>query len=129
MNLVENRVCINDPFTIEITYEVRESMQSVFIILIFFNHEGARVTDFLETDSQPLALGMRTPGTYTARVHIPGIFNAGIYNVLAIIERTEETFDRQDGLMVHVHEDSHHLYRMQSRASIIPQAEWKTTRL
>ena len=106
MNLVENRVCINDPFTIEITYEVRESMQSVFIILIFFNHEGARVTDFLETDSQPLALGMRTPGTYTA-----------------------ETFDRQDGLMVHVHEDSHHLYRMQSRASIIPQAEWKTTRL
>jgi lipopolysaccharide transport system ATP-binding protein len=125
----DSHVSIRDNFTVEIEIDIKEDIESIFLFVIFFNQDGIRIVDFMESDYDPKAIGLRKAGKYKSVLEVPGFFNIGLYNVMAVIERGPETFDKKDGLTVKIIDDKARIYEIQRRSSIIPTVKWRTNKL
>jgi lipopolysaccharide transport system ATP-binding protein len=72
---------LKDGFTIEIEYEVRQTLRNAAIGIMIQNHEGVLMCG--STDSPAAAHNIREPGRYVSRCYFPGhVLNSGVYSVL-----------------------------------------------
>ncbi|MDE2038208.1 MAG: ABC transporter ATP-binding protein [Patescibacteria group bacterium] len=118
---------IEEQFFIDIECVIRDTIDSVCLIIVFSNDEGRQVANFMELDSDPRALAERKPGTYRVRAAIPGIFNIGSFGTRVIVERGDEVLDSVDGPLIRIVDNKPRSYRMElRRAPLIPKAVWTT---
>lgn len=123
-DLTDPSIGVMKAFTIELDLTIRKKVEGVFISLIFFDQDGRRCADFMEVDNTKDALHERAPGTSKLSITIPGFFNAGIYSVMAVIEKGQETLDKKDGVVVRITDTTPHAYPIQGRAPIMLHADW-----
>ncbi len=120
----EASIGVMKDFIIDIDMTLREKVEGAFISIIFFDQDGRRCADFMEIDTDENATKERLAGDYTLSVTIPGIFNAGLYTVMVVIEKGQETLDKKDGLVIRITDTTAHPYPIQGRAPLMPHATW-----
>lgn len=74
----------DEPFTLEIEYEVRETLKQDHIWVALDRADGTRILKASADDERPLQT--LTPGRYVAHVTFPaGLLNEGLYRYLVVI--------------------------------------------
>ena len=69
----------DEPFTIEVDYEVHEHVPGLALAVYLQNLRNVRIVDESTSDQWPAGRG--EPGTYRARLAVPPILNTGDYTV------------------------------------------------
>ncbi len=114
---------------VEIQYEVRQAVANALVEFFVLTLEGVHLLTSGDHDTDATRYEQRTPGTYTARIRIPGnLLNLGTY-VLRINSGTHrETFDHADALTFQIHEPRNLTARHNRRGLLLPMLPWQTTK-
>lgn len=116
-------------FTIEMTFEVRESIPDLDVALILVDELGVIIIDDAMRDGQAGEALSGEPGTYVVAATIPPLLRVGVYIVRAWIGNGfENTVDR-DLLTIRVgpRPDDPQEFTERTRA-VQPEIEWKVRR-
>lgn len=124
----DTTVYFEKSFEIDVTFEVKQPSRGVFISIGLTDINGQNVAEFIE-DEATTDRPTLEPGTYVTRVKIPGMFNAGVYDVSASIENGTGTFDKKSGLRIHIIDDQARSLNLQKRASVLPKTNWYTKKI
>ncbi len=117
----------SDGFTVELTYEVREAARNTLVEFFIHTADGVHLVTCGDHDTAPERYAQRGPGTYTARVTLPGnLLNVGDY-VLRINSGTHQTtYDHEDAIWFRVVETSRLTSRHNRRGLVLPMLDWET---
>ena len=117
----------SDGFTVEMTYEVRRVARNTLIEFFIHTADGIHLLTCGDHDATPGRYALREPGTYTARVTLPGdLLNVGTY-LLRINSGTHHmTYDLEDAIWFRIAE-SHQLTSRHNRGGLVlPMLPWNT---
>jgi hypothetical protein len=120
---------MNEKFDVEIEYTVYKETDGVLGSIIFFGPAGQRILDSYDDDADIHSLGVRTPGTYRVKLHVPNIFNANTYNIMVVFGRGTITLDVAESAQFRIIETEARSYSIIGRAPIMPKLEWHTKKI
>jgi len=117
----------SDGFTVEMTYEVRRPASNTLIEFFILTADGVHLVTCGDHDTAPERYALREPGTYTARVTLPGDFlNVGTY-ILRINSGTHHvTYDHEDAIWFRIAESRQLTSRHNRRGLVLPMLPWNT---
>ncbi len=116
-----------DGFTVEMTYEVRRAARNTLIEFFIHTADGIHLLTCGDHDAAPERYALREPGTYTARVTLPGnLLNTGTY-LLRINSGTHQmTYDNEDAIWFRIAETGQLTSRHNRRGLVLPMLPWTT---
>ncbi|MBE9479399.1 MAG: Wzt carbohydrate-binding domain-containing protein [Chloroflexi bacterium] len=123
-------VDVGNPFRIEVTYDVFESIRDLSVTYHLFNSEGILLFESMDTDMPEWKGRTREPGRYLAMCTIPKhLLKPGRYHlsVHSFIERVK-MIERQDRVLTFDVSDVGYLLNPGRLGAICPVLEWKVTR-
>jgi lipopolysaccharide transport system ATP-binding protein len=114
-------------FTVEMTYEVRRTARNTLIEFFIHTADGIHLVTCGDHDAAPERYALREPGTYTARVTLPGnLLNTGTY-LLRINSGTRQmTYDNEDAVWFRIAETGQLTSRHNRRGLVLPMLPWTT---
>jgi lipopolysaccharide transport system ATP-binding protein len=114
-------------FTVELTYEVRRPVRDTLVEFFIHTADGIHLVTCGDHDTAPERSAYREPGTYAARVTIPGnLLNLGTY-ILRINSGTQQmTYDHEDVIWFTIAETGRLASRNNRRGLILPMLPWET---
>jgi lipopolysaccharide transport system ATP-binding protein len=119
----------SEGFMVELSYEVRRAARNTLIEVFILTTDGVHLVTCGDHDAAPERYALREPGSYTARVKVPGnLLNVGSY-LLRINSGTHQmTYDHEDVISFRIAE-SHQLTSRHNRSGLVlPMLEWETSR-
>jgi lipopolysaccharide transport system ATP-binding protein len=126
---------IGDPFEVRIDYSLRQSCRGLNVSLTIYR-EGMPLLNTFDIDSEIELHSDRSPGEYTARVHVPArLFKAGLYSVSVDIGLTSigTLEERPDAVAFEINDNSedttHRGYARHRTGVLIGPVTWKTQKL
>ena len=116
-----------DGFTVELAYEVRSPSRNTLIEFFIHTADGVHLVTCGDHDADPERYALRQPGSYTARVTLPGnLLNVGTY-ILRINSGTHHaSYDHEDALWFRIAESSRLTSRHNRRGLVLPMLPWIT---
>ncbi len=137
LQIVEARVLDNEKipqeefeadtgFVVEVQFVVRESVRNVLVEFYIFSADGVHLLTSGDHDTAPDRYERRIPGTYCARIRIPGdLLNIGDY-VLKINSGTHrQTYDHEDAILFRIIESRRLTSRNDRRGLLLPMLPWE----
>jgi len=108
------------------TYEVRRTARNTLIEFFIQTADGVHLVTCGDHDAAPERYALREPGTYKARVTLPGnLLNVGTY-LLRINSGTHQmTYDHEDAISFRVAESHQLTSRHNRRGLVLPMLPWE----
>jgi lipopolysaccharide transport system ATP-binding protein len=114
-------------FWVEIDYVVREVARNVVIEFFIMGSDGVHLLTSGDHDRAPSRYQERAPGSYRARIRVPGdLLGLGTYLLKVNCGTHQRTFDLIDAAVFRVVEEHRISSRANRRGLILPMWEWET---
>jgi lipopolysaccharide transport system ATP-binding protein len=85
--LPNNLIPVNENFSVEAEYEIKEALNNALLCVLFYNFSGELILHSSETDNEP-RLKNYQPGIYRTTIKIPNnLFNIGKYYIEVSLQK------------------------------------------
>ena len=117
----------SDGFTVEMTYEVRRPARNTLVEFFIHTADGVHLVTCGDHDAAPARYALREPGTYKARLALPGnLLNIGTYILRINCGTHQATYDLEDAIWFRIAESRQLTSRHNRRGLVLPMLPWET---
>ncbi|MEY2606010.1 MAG: lipopolysaccharide transport system ATP-binding protein [Verrucomicrobiota bacterium] len=117
-------------FLVELRYEVREPVRNVLVEFFIFSADGVHLLTSGDHDTTRGSYEQRSPGSYRARVRVPGdLLNLGTYSLRINSGTHQATFDSEDTILFRVIEPRQLTSRNDRQGLLVPMLPWETVEI